>query len=375
MEKENSEKSTPKNGTSEKKASTTSKKSATRKASAQSKSPSKTVKTPKAKTVSKTGVKKATKAAKSKAGTQKSKAPAQKKKVAGKALLLKKFDSWQPDELFRPKAAPKSPQNHMAPPFVSADNEAETTRIRGLLFKKFDLQTESAGRAPGAETPPPPPGSPSVMPKDSDPMGTTIKFVLIGFVLIMALVVKVSATNHANYYLKPTKTGVEVWRGIFAPMGQERLIELENAEVPESARPSYSKEEIYPFIFSHYIKQADVLLEKPGMPDFEGIKSYLNQSMPYAMTEKDRKLATARLNNIDQMIFLIKADVAASKETLADYDAALEYLKQARALDVDGSKSVLIKEKIDAVEAARAALEKEMEKEEKTTEEAAPTAK
>jgi hypothetical protein len=375
MEKENSEKSTPKNGASEKKTSTTPKKSATPKASTRSKTPSKTVQTPKAKTVSKAGTKKTTKAAKPRAGTQKSKAPAQGKKVDEKSLLFRKFDSWQPDELFRPKAAPKPPQNQMSPPFVSADNEAEMTRIRGLLFKKFDLETTSAGREPGVETPPPPPASPSVMPKGSDPMGTTIKFVLIGFVLIMALVVKVSATNHANYYIKPTKTGVEIWRGIFAPMGQQRLINLENAEIPESARPSYSKEEIYPFIFTHYIKQADVLLEKPGMPDFEGIKSYLNQSMPYAMTEKDRRLATARLNNIDQMIFLIKADVAASKETLADYDAALEYLRQAQALDVDGSKSVLIKEKVDAVESARAALEKESEQKEKTAEEAAPTAK
>jgi hypothetical protein len=107
------------------------------------------------------------------------------------------------------------------------------------------------------------------------------------------------------------------------------------------------------------------------MPDFEQIKSDLNQAIPYAVTDKHHKLAIARLNNIDQMILLIKADVAASKETVADFDAALDYLSQATALDVDGSKAALIKEKVAAVESAKAVLEKEKAQAEKGTEEAA----
>ena len=79
--------------------------------------------------------------------------------------------------------------------------------------------------------------------------------------------------------------------------------------------------------------------------------------------------------NIDQMIFLIKADVSATKETVADYEATLEYLKQAQALDVDGSKAALIKEKVAAAEAAKADLEKKLEQEQKAAEETtAPSA-
>jgi len=150
---------------------------------------------------------------------------------------------------------------------------------------------------------------------------------------------------------------------------------LEDAQAPESLQTVYSKKEVYPFVFDHYVKNADELLGKPGMPDFERIKAYLNKAVPYAATKKHRKLITARLNNIDQMILLIKADVAGSKETIEDYEAALEHLKQAAALDVDGSKSALIKEKVAAVESSKAGLEQKIEQEQKAVEEATPPAK
>ncbi len=383
MGKENSEKSTLKKDAPAKKTPTAKKKPATKKASDSLKMTSKTTQTPKAKTVAKTGAKKTVKTAKSKASAPKAKSASRKKKVSVKALLLKKFDGQEPTALFRPETPPKSPEDYTAPPFVSGDDEAEVARIRKLLLKKFDLSEPETGAVmsnsePGVDDvapPSPPPVTPPMMQKASDPMGTTIKFVLIGFALLVALVVKVSVTNRSNYYITPAKTGIDIWQGIFAPMGRERLISLENAAAPQTMQTVYSKQQIYPFIFNYYIKNADALLEKPGMPDFEGIKSYLNQAIPYAVTEKHSKLAIARLNNIDQMIFLIKADVAASKESIADYDAALDYLKQAQALDIDGSKSALINEKVAAVESAKAALEKEKAKEEEKAVEAAAPAK
>jgi hypothetical protein len=145
-------------------------------------------------------------------------------------------------------------------------------------------------------------------------------------------------------------------------MGQEQLIVLPGAELPATIQAIYTKQEIYPYIFNFYVKKADDLLEKPGIPDFENIKENLNKAIPYGITDKLRKAAEARLNNIDQVILLYKADVSASKETLADYEAALGYLMQAADLDTDGSKADLIKKKMDAVQAAKEKLEAAQEK-------------
>lgn len=380
MGKDSSEKTAAKKGTSGKKAPAAKRGSTAKKISASSKTTSKSSQTPKAKGVTKTGATKTAKVANPKARPEKAKVPAKKKEIDTKALLLKKFDQWVPDVLFRPEPAPKPPETDSSPPLRSADDEAEVNRRRQLLFKKFDLSASetspfASNIGTGAPSAPPPPVSPPVMPKHSDPMGTTIKFALIGIALLVALVIKVSVTNRDQYYIVPTNSGVDIWQGIFAPMGRERLISLKTAESPENIRPFYTKLQVYPFIFNYYIAHADALLEKPGMPDFEQIKSYLNQAIPYAVTEKHHKLVIARLNNIDQMILLIKADVAASKETIADYEAALDYLKQAKTLDVDGSKSALIKEKMTEVESAKAALEKKKAQEEKATDHAAVPAK
>lgn len=66
------------------------------------------------------------------------------------------------------------------------------------------------------------------------------------------------------------------------------------------------------------------------MPDFSGIKLYLKKALSYGVTDEMRQAAFNRLNTIDMMIYLYKADVAASKGTLADFKKALEYMKRLR---------------------------------------------
>ena len=92
------------------------------------------------------------------------------------------------------------------------------------------------------------------------------------------------------------------------------------------------------------------------MPDFEGIKINLDKALPYAATGKLRTVAKARRNNIDVMILFYKTEVAVSKETIPDYEAALEYLTEPQALDVDGSKTDLIKQKTKSINASLSKL-------------------
>ena len=306
----------------------------------------------KSKTTSKTPKAKATAAKKPKSTAKKT---TSRKKVSTKALLLKKFDAPAPKNIFQVPPPGISAEEFTSPPFVAADDEAEVKRIRALLFKKFDLNAPATPKVTKEEIAP-------VITKRSDPVSTSLKWMVVGFVLLIALVVKVSVSNRGNYYLIPMGDGVEIRQGIFAPMGQEQLIALPGAELPEATQTVYTKQEVYIYIFHYYVKKADDLLEKPGRPDFENIKRYLNMAMPYGITDKLRKAAEARLNNIDQVILLYKADVSISKETLTNYEAALGYLKQAADLDTDGSKADLIKQKIDTVQAAKAKLEEAQEK-------------
>jgi len=76
-------------------------------------------------------------------------------------------------------------------------------------------------------------------------MATTIKLCIVGFVLLIAIIVRVSVSNQFHYYLKSTKAGVEIWQGIFAPLGEDRLILLPGAEKPESIQAVYSPSRRY----------------------------------------------------------------------------------------------------------------------------------
>jgi hypothetical protein len=129
----------------------------------------------------------------------------------------------------------------------------------------------------------------------------------------------------------------------------ERILILPGAQPPSAAKDVYTKNEINAIAFNYYIDRADMLLEAPDMPDFNGIKRYLKTAMSFGDTDEMRRSALNRLNNVDMMIYLYKADVAASKGTLADFKKALEYLGKAAALDLDAAQSDLVNKKIQSI--------------------------
>jgi hypothetical protein len=63
----------------------------------------------------------------------------QEKPLSIKELVLKKFDTPKPDTLFVVQADDAARKALMSPPFVSGLDAAETSRVRKLLFKTFDL--------------------------------------------------------------------------------------------------------------------------------------------------------------------------------------------------------------------------------------------
>ncbi|MGA8180181.1 MAG: hypothetical protein WB792_08985, partial [Desulfobacterales bacterium] len=199
-----------------------------------------------------------------------------------------------------------------------------------------------------------PPDAKDTLPPD--PMDKAMKCVAAVVAVLIALVVGSSMINQGKYYIHATDGALQIYQGRFAPMGEKLLISLPGVQPPAKIRDVYSKTDVFPIIFNYYVEKADTLLKVPGLPDFNGIKAYIHKAMPYALTPKSKDLVYTRLNDIDLMILLYKADVAAGKATLADLNEAKGFLTEASRLDIDKLKLNLVNQKIDAVDKEIASL-------------------
>ncbi len=191
----------------------------------------------------------------------------------------------------------------------------------------------------------------------SDPMGKATIYLVAVFVVLVSLIIWTSMINNNTYYFDAKEGALEIWQGSFSPMGEELLITLPGAQPPETIKDSYSESDVFPIIFNYYVGKSDMLLEVPGMPDFEGIKTYLNKALPFATTNDNAKVIYTRLNNIEVMILQYKADVAASKATIFDLKTAKGHLTEAARLNLDDLQTDLIDQKIESINASIAALE------------------
>jgi chemotaxis protein histidine kinase CheA len=305
-----------------------------------------------------------------------------KKKVSAKDLIHKKFDIWKPEKIFTVSPDEKYLKDFVAPPFVSGSKE-ETRRIKEVLFKNFDsaeikaaaektaadeiaaaaktaaeraAAEKAAAERAAAEKAAEPDVSVTYSPPDfddtisSDPSKKIVKYLIAAFVVLVALIIHTSFQNMNNYYLSATHGALEIWQGKFSPMGKELLLSLPGAQPPVAIKDVYSKADVFPIIFDYYVEKADMLLEVSGMPDFKGVKKYLNRALSYATPDTPMEAAYARLNNIELMILLYKADVATSKATISDLKDAKVYLTQTSKLDLDEPQAEMIKQKIDAID-------------------------
>ena len=362
------------------KSTTKGKKSAAKKKAAK-KTAAKAKAAPKAKAAAKA-------APKPKAAPMAKAAPApEKKPVSVKDLLQKKFPVWKPEKLYTVGPDKADLKDVAAPPFVSGPEE-EQKRIKELLLKKYDLAEikaagekaaaekaaaekaaaekaaaeKAAAEKAAAEKAAEPEVSVSYEPPDSgdtipaDPMEKGMKYLAAALAILILLVIGSSMINQGKYYIHSTDGALEISQGRFAPMGEELLISLPGVQPPANAKDIYSKTDVYPLILNYYVEKADTLLKVPSIPDFEGIKKYLNKAMVYKTTPDSAEAVYSRLNNIDLMILLYKADVAASKPTLSDLKEAKGFLSEASRLDLNGAKLDLIHEKMDDVDKKIASL-------------------
>jgi len=185
--------------------------------------------------------------------------------------------------------------------------------------------------------------------KRVDPLKKIIICSGIGLIILIGLVITTSTLNTEKYYLRASDGALEVWKGTFSPAGKRRLVIMPGVKPPESIKPVYSRTEVFPLICEYYIDKSDALIHVPGLPDFAGIKMYLNRALSHATNEELRQMARVRLNRIDRLTLFYKADVAASKSSVADLERALVFLDEAAQLDPDEIEAELIEKKKQAI--------------------------
>ncbi len=187
----------------------------------------------------------------------------------------------------------------------------------------------------------------------------TIIFIVVAVLISIALFT--SHSNKDNYFVKYEDGAVEIWKGRFSPLGREHFITMPGAQPPNPVKETYSREEVFPLIAKYYIDKADAVPDVPDLPDFEVIRTYLNKSLTYAITPDIQEEARKRLNKIDRMVLLYKADIAANKDAIPELKTALEYLNRANTLAPDEMELGLIQLKIDSIRTRMAELETEQQ--------------
>jgi len=242
--------------------------------------------------------------------------------------------------------------------------KAATAAKSGKSAPKASVKGEKAKQPPrppsgdGGEPPmPSPPGGPQ---EPREPMSNALKILIISVAAIFACIILASALNSSKYYIKPGDAGVEIWKGDFSPRGKKKLVTLEDTTMPSDAgEGAVSKQKAYSLPFDYYMQRAERLSGKPGVPNFEAIRKELKKAKKYAVTNKQLQKVKNRLDHIEFIFLLNKADMAAGQDSAEGYDKALEYLHQARELTATPSQREMVARQIRE---AREAREKEKEK-------------
>lgn len=322
------------------------------------------------------------------AGKKKTAAPkkaAAKKKVTAvsiKALLKRKFDVPVSGKKYSPPSGRKRDAEVSSPPFFVGETAEETDRVRRLLFKRFDSVSGDARDRAVEGTEPSvretakledgttvqtvgqtdgetasglfsTSGGEGLFPEEKKTMDPMQKMAVLGLgvlVVLMIMVMWASALNVGKFYVKQVDGQLEIWKGRFSPKGADKIFTLSSASMPAEPKEIYSKEEAYTFIFEGIITDADALLGTDEMPDFEHIRSTLASARPFAITKEMSGRLQRRLDKIDMMALVYKADVLAGKGTMESLTRARESLEKAMGLNLDDVEHGLIEQKINWVD-------------------------
>ena len=112
-------------------------------------------------------------------------------------------------------------------------------------------------------------------------------------------------------------------------------------------------------MFHYYLQKADDVLDSQSLPDFRAINNYLNTASEFILTDQMQQAVLMRMNAIEQLTFLYKADIAINRGTPHSLELAIQYLNDAKGLTHDSAQRQVIEERLIWVRTQLKALTEE----------------
>ncbi len=196
-------------------------------------------------------------------------------------------------------------------------------------------------------------------------LGTGAKILVATLGIIFLILIAASISNSNRFFIKETREGVEILRGDFSPKSKTQIATLENARAPADKKAHYTKREVMALAYDHYMTNVRKLMEETGAtPDLRRIRYNLENASRFALTFEQKAAVENRLKQVDFSMLIFWADIAADEQTPEGYKRALEYLKQAEALDIGTSARLdILDAKIRHIESRIESLEPVAEEE------------
>ena len=227
-----------------------------------------------------------------------------------------------------------------------AKRKAEEEAKRKALEEAKRKAEEEAKRKAEEQMTPPPAETGADAGNGFNPM----KIGIIGFCAIIALLIFSSYSNTKNYYIAEKDGAVEIWRGIFAPMGKTRLMILPGIQMPPEEKKAYGWQDAYRLMYQYYIEKADATLAVPGVPDTAALTQDLEKAISYAPNREMRDAARSRLVSIHMQTLIQKAQAAMNRGTVESAQEAIGFLKEAARYDLSDAEAEMVQRKIEEAE-------------------------
>ena len=174
---------------------------------------------------------------------------------------------------------------------IKAEQEAKAKADEEARIKAEQETAEDVIQTPAAVTP-----------LKSFKPAINIKAVAAFVAILVFVVTLFSIRNASTYYVTPKHGVTLLYKGAFAPTGQNLIATIPGKVLPAHIKDVYTEKDILPLLFTYYVGQADEIQNKPGTPNFAEMKCALNKAIECASSNEEKQCAKRKLAAVDAIM-------------------------------------------------------------------------